>query len=118
MIHSIFNKVIILFLILFIYLNKKIVSTNRPKFPEYDKQTDRFCFETRTKQDRQITISVYIDIKQTNYIYKTSIEELIRNADEIIREVILFEKYFFFLISYSLFSIDLQIKVEDGCQLN
>jgi len=38
-----------------------------------------------------------------NYIYKTSIEELIRNADEIIREVILFEKYlhiFFNFISF------------------
>jgi len=77
------------FILNFIYLNKKkIVSTNRPKFPEYDKQTDRFCFETRTKQGRQITIGVYIDIKKTNYIYKTTIEDLIRHADEIIREVI------------------------------
>jgi hypothetical protein len=49
---------------------------------------DRFCFETRTKQGRQVTINVYLDIKKSSYIYKTSIEDLIRHADEIIREVI------------------------------
>jgi hypothetical protein len=51
---------------------------------------DRFCFETRTKQGRQVTINVYLSLKKTNYTYKTTIEDLIRNADEIIREVILF----------------------------
>jgi len=73
---------------LFLFKYYKIVSINRPKFPEYDEKNDCFYFETRTKQDRQITIGVYIEIKKINYIYKTSIEDLIRHADEIIREVI------------------------------
>ncbi len=53
---------------------------------------DRFCFETRTKQGRQMTISVYISTKKNNYTYKTSIEDLIRHADEIIREYKFTEK--------------------------
>jgi hypothetical protein len=48
---------------------------------------DRFCFETRTKQGRQVTISIYLSAKKTNYVYNTTIEDLIRNADEVIREV-------------------------------
>jgi hypothetical protein len=34
-----------------------------------------------------VTIGVYVATKKTNYIYKTSIEDLIPKADEIIREV-------------------------------
>lgn len=49
---------------------------------------DRFRFETRTKQGRQVTISVYLSTKKSNGVYKTTIEDLIRHADEIIREVI------------------------------
>ena len=48
---------------------------------------DRFCFETRTKQGRQVTISVYLSAKKINCVYKTTIEDLIRYADEVIREV-------------------------------
>ena len=64
-----------------------LVSTNRPKFPEYDKKLNHFLFETRTKQGRQVAINVYIDMRETNYVYRTSIEELIRKADNVIREV-------------------------------
>ncbi|CAF3504295.1 unnamed protein product [Adineta steineri] len=62
------------------------VSTARPKFPEYDKKMNNFCFETRAKQGRQVTIDVYMDVKKTNYTHKTSIEDLIRRADNVIRE--------------------------------
>jgi hypothetical protein len=48
-----------------------------------------------------VTINVFIDTKKTGYIHKTSIEELIRHADGIIREV----KYYLhiFLLYFRLF---------------
>lgn len=81
---------ILSFTFVFKFLNM-IAVTNRPKFLSYDKKMDCFLFMTRTKQNRQVTISVYIDINKTNYTYKTSIEDLIRHADEIIREVMFFK---------------------------
>ncbi|UJR25382.1 hypothetical protein I4U23_006730 [Adineta vaga] len=62
------------------------ISSGRPKFPEYDKKMQHFLFETRTKQGRQVVLGVYVDIKKTNYTFQTSIEDLIKKADNIIRE--------------------------------
>jgi hypothetical protein len=76
------------------------VATNRPKYPDYDKKNDNFTFETRTKQGRLVTISVFIDVKKTNYIYKTSVEDLIRHADGIVREVI---SFIYFSFNFILF---------------
>lgn len=64
-----------------------LVTSNRPRFPEYNQECGRFCFETRTIQGRGMKIDVYNSMKNTNYIYMTSIEDLIRDADEVIREV-------------------------------
>ena len=70
---------------------------NRPKFPPYDKKIDGFYFATHTKQGRQVTIAAYIDIKKTNYTCKVSIEDLIRHADELVREVVLLTKGFYLI---------------------
>jgi hypothetical protein len=62
-------------------------ATNRPKFPAHEKNSDCFFFTTRTKQGRKVTIGVHVGANKTNYTYKTSIEDLIRSADQTIREV-------------------------------
>ncbi|CAF2317793.1 unnamed protein product [Rotaria sp. Silwood2] len=58
----------------------------QPKFPTYDDNDGALYFTTHTKQGRQITINIYIDENKTNYIYQTQIEDLIRHADQFIRE--------------------------------
>ncbi|CAF1006246.1 unnamed protein product [Rotaria sordida] len=59
---------------------------NQPKFLTYDDKTGSLYFMTHIKQGRQITIDIYIDKNKTNYIYQTTIEDLIRYTDQIIRE--------------------------------
>lgn len=60
---------------------------NRPKFSVYEESNDCFYFTTRTRQGRKVTIGVYVEANKTNYTYTTSIEDLIRSADQKIREV-------------------------------
>jgi len=71
----------------FINYENSLALLNRPQFPKYDSKENRFYFDTHTRAGRQITITIYNDKKKINYIYKTSIEDLIRHADQVIREV-------------------------------
>ena len=60
---------------------------NRKKYPLYEQKNDCIYFTTRTKPGRKVTIGVYVSVKNTNYTLTTSIEDLIRSADQTIREV-------------------------------
>lgn len=64
-----------------------VAATSRPKFPTFTEDRNCFYFETRTIENRKVTIGVFIPVKNTSYKATLPIETLIRDADEKIREV-------------------------------
>lgn len=61
-------------------------ATSRPKFPTFTADRNCFYFETRTMENRKVTIGVFIPVKNTSYKAILPIETLIRDADEKIRD--------------------------------